>query len=206
MEAFWTFLTNNSNPIDTLLKILMFLGIPVSAIFGAILWILRRWLRGRLRVDVRAFEIITDPVTLVPKIFNEENNPDILADHRIPYVPRDPTQDTQAQLRAALRKTRYLLIVAPTGLGKTREAATLAASLMNEDYRVVRVKMAGWLDVPKEFPPELGSDRRHILIILGDLNGLFSTGSSMQSPKAEQMPTLGQPSYHDRLLGFINKF
>lgn len=38
----------------------------------------------------------------------------------------------QAELKAALTRSRYLLITAPTGYGKTREAGVLAQTMMQE--------------------------------------------------------------------------
>lgn len=206
LQEFWQFLTNNKDPIETLLKILTFLVIPIGGLFTALAWFARRWWRKRLRVGVKTFGVIADSAVLLPKLYAEENNHDPLAHHRIRYQQRDPTRDIQAEFRAALNTTRYLLITAPTGYGKTREASTLAQSLMNEGWRVVRVLKSGWLDIPKEFPPELDDDRRRIVIFLDDLNGLFRTGGFTQSPKTEQMPMLGQPSYHDRLLGVLDAF
>ncbi len=213
-QEIWQFLTTDKNwgqPIFAsliagfiLLLLQILTGLPIKLLkrsLSLLVW----WQNLRLRVDINAFDVITDPTILLPKLYGEENNPDVLAHHRIPYQRRAPDRDIQAELRTALNETRYLLITARTGIGKTREAATLAQSLMIEGYRAVRVK-TGWLDVPKEFPPELGSDRRRILILLDDLNGLFRTGGFMQSPKAEQMTTFGQPSYHDRLRGFLAAF
>jgi tetratricopeptide (TPR) repeat protein len=202
-QEVWKFLSDNAGPLQVLLACLVLL--PFGAVIGGAGWLIRRWWLGRLPVDLEVFEVIADPATLLPKIYNEENDSGPLADHRIPYQPRDPGRDLQAELRQALHSSRYLLITARTGLGKTREAATLAQSLMNEGYRAIRIK-TGWLDRLKEFPPELKGDRRRILILLDDVNGLFSTGGHMQSPRAEQMPMLGQPSYHDRLLGALDDF
>jgi len=196
-----------STVIDITIKVLTVLfgsGLLI-ALIRFVVSLTQRWWRGRLRVEIKSLDVITDPATLLPKLYGEENNPDILAHHRIPYQRRDPARDTQAELRAALNETRYLLITARTGIGKTREAAVLAASFMKEGWRVVRVR-TGWLDVPREFPQELDNDRRRILIFLDDLGGLFRTGSFMQSPKAAEMPMLLQPSYHDRLLGFLDAF
>lgn len=50
----------------------------------------------------------------------------LLADHRITYQPRDPNRDTQAELNAALNRSRCLLVTASTGYGKTREAGRRA--------------------------------------------------------------------------------
>src|SRR3990172_332256 len=161
-KDFWQFVTNNKDPIETVLKVLTFLVIPISAIFTGLAWLVRRWWLRRLRVDVKAFEVISDPVALLPRLYGTEDDPRPLANHRIPYQPRDPDRDIQAELRHALRTSRYLLITARTGLGKTREAATLAQSLINEGYRVVRLKI-GWLDKPKELLPQLHRDRRPIL-------------------------------------------
>jgi len=205
LKDFWQFLTDNKDPLDTLLKLLTFLGLPLGAIFAAVGFLIRRWWLSRLRDEVGVFEVIAEAPTLLAKLYGTENNNSPLADHNIPYQRRDPNRDMQAELRQALNSTRYLLITARSGVGKTREAATLAHSLMNEGFRVLRVN-PGWLDAPKELPRELRGDRRRILILLDDLNGLFRAGGYVQSPKAEQMPMLGQPSYHDRLLAALDAF
>ena len=205
LKDFWQFLTDNKDPLDTLLKLLTFLGLPLGAIFAAVGFLIRRWWLSRLRDEVGVFEVIAEAPTLLAKLYGTENNNSPLADHNIPYQRRDPNRDMQAELRQALNSTRYLLITARSGVGKTREAATLAHSLMNEGFRVLRVN-PGWLDAPKELPRELRVDRRRILILLDDLNGLFRAGGYAQSPKAEQMLMLGQPSYHDRLLAALDVF
>lgn len=207
MDILLKFLSDNKDALDLVLKCLGFIfgsGV-LFVVLRFLVSFVTRWLRERLRIEVKAFDVIADPAILLPKLYGEENNSDLLAHHRIPYQPRDLERDLQTELRSALGSNRYLLITGRAGLGKTREAATLAKSLMNEGYRVIRIK-TGWLDVPKEFPSELQNDRRRILILLDDLNGLFRTGEFMQSPKAEQMLVFRQPSYHDRLLGVLDAF
>ncbi|HXF85478.1 MAG TPA: tetratricopeptide repeat protein [Anaerolineales bacterium] len=188
------------------------IGAAIGAILaiGGIIWAVIKWgfLRGwqkKLRIDVKVFEVITDPAALLPKLFATENDNSPVADHRIPYQRRDPNRDLQAELKAALNRSRYLLITAPTGYGKTREAGVLAQTMMLEGWRVLRIK-TGWLDVPKALPEELNNNRSRILILLDDLNGLFSTGERTQSPRAEQIPLLSEASYHDRLLKVLDTF
>ncbi len=205
LKNLWQFLTDNKDPLDTLLKLLTFLGLPLGAIFTAVIWFVRRWWIGRLRVDLNVFEVLADPAALLPKIYHTENDDSPLADHNIPYQRRDPDHDLQVELRRTLHDSHYLLITARTGLGKTREAATLAASLMLEGWRVLRVRQ-GWIDRPKEPPPELRGDLRRVLILLDDLNRLFGAGKRVQSPRADQAAILGQPSYHDRLLAALDEF
>ena len=142
----------------------------------------------------RSLEFITDPAFLLAKLYAEENDDNPLARHDIPYQRRDPNHDIQRELRSTLNSTRYLLITAPTGIGKTREAAILAQTLMHEGYRVVRVK-SGNLQVPREFPPELSDNPRRILIIADDLNFLFRSAEPIVSPMIGDKATLKSDSY-----------
>jgi hypothetical protein len=155
--------------------------------------------------EIRSWELITDPNALLPKLYNEENNDDPLAYHRIPYLPRDLEHDIQLELRAALSKTRYLLITGRSGLGKTREAAVLARTLMLEGYRVIRIK-PGMLEAPPEFPRELQENHRRILIVADDLNHLFRTGEPTEKRQPNELPTIAFPTYHDRLLETLAAF
>ncbi len=218
LQDVWHYLTTDDVGKQILAGLIVALVLAVLGIIvgipAAILRFIKRALfrrSSRLSEEAQVFEAITDPASLLPKLYSEENNPDPLAHHRIRYQPRDPDpeRDTQAQLRAALNLKRYLLITAPTGYGKTREAATLTQSLMNEGWRVVRVR-AGWLDKPNDLPPALRDDRRRIIILLDDLNGMFSRGDYVQAPQRDTAnhaaAALVQSSYHDRLRDALDAF
>ena len=182
--------------------------ITVGGILWAIFkWGILRWWNNRIRVDLKVFEVISDPGVLLPKLYATENDDSPLADHNIKYQPRNPKQDLQAELKAALTRSRHVLITAPTGYGKTREAGMLAQTMMLEGWRVLRIQ-TGWLDVPKTLPEELGGNRSRVLILLDDLNGLFSVGNRTQSPRVENEKTLmlSQLSYHDRLTQMLDMF
>lgn len=194
---------------DAVIAIVAVLGVSVT-IIGA-LWAIIKWgiLRGwqkRIRVDVKVFELITDPAILLRKLYATESDNNLLADHNIKYQPRDPNRDLQSELKAALNRSRYLLITAPTGYGKTREAGVLAQTMMLEGWRVLRIKNTGWLDIPKTLPAELENNRSRVLIFLDDLNGLFTVGERTESPRAEKIAVLREPSYHDRLLLVLDMF
>ena len=183
------------------------IGAVITAILaiGGVGWaIIQRGWKRKLRVDIKVFEVISDPAVLLPKLFATENDNSPLADHRITYQPRDPNRDIQAELKAAFNRSRYLLITAPTGYGKTREAGMLAQTMLQEGWRVLRIKNTGWLDVPKTLPEELNNNRSRVLILLDDLNGLFSTGERTESPRTEKIPLLSEASYHDRLLQVLD--
>ena len=152
----WDFLANNKDAIGVLLAIFSVL------IVGRGSWLVRRLWKGRLRTEVEVFEITTDPTALLPKLYGTENDDSPLADHRITYQPRDPERDLQAELKAILNRKRYLLITAPTGYGKTREAGMLAQAMMLKGWRVLQIK-TGWLDTPKSLPKELENNRSRIL-------------------------------------------
>ena len=196
--------TENKDAILAIVAVLGVIGAIAGAVWATIKWgFLRLWQRG-LRVDVKVFEVITDPAVLLLKLYATENDNSPLADHNVKYQPRDPNRDLQAELKAAISRSRYLLITAPTGYGKTREAGVLAQTMMLEGWRVLRIKNTGWLDIPRTLPTELNNNRSRVLIFLDDLNGLFSTGERTESPRAGQIPMLSEPSYHDRLLHVLN--
>ena len=159
----------------------------------------------RATEESRSWELLTDPNLLLPKLYNEENNDDPLAYHRIPYQPRDPERDIQLDLRSTLNQTRYLLITGRSGLGKTREAAMLAHSLMLEGYRVIRVKR-GSLEPPRVFPPELQENHRRIFIFIDDLNFLFRTGEPAETRQTEEFAKPSLRSYRDCLLEMLDAF
>ena len=204
MQDLWDFLNQNQNIADLILKILTFvLG---SSLVGVIGWWINRWWIKKRRLDLTVFDVITDPKRLLPKLYGTaegDNRP--LADHNILYQQRHMHRSIQEELRKELNKRRYLLIIAPTGYGKTREAGVLAQGLMAEGYRVVRIR-PGWLDEPNELPAELGNQRSRILLLLDDLTGLFRSGAHIQSPLMERLPVIRWASFHDRLLKAIDAF
>lgn len=196
--------TQNKDAIIVIVAVLGVIGGILGAIWAAIKWGLLRGWQKKLRVDVEVFEVITNPSALLPKLYATENDDSTLADHNIKYQPRDPNRDLQGELKSILNRSRYLLITAPTGYGKTREAGVLAQTMMLEGWRVLLVRNTGWLDVPKTLPIELNNSRSRILIFLDDLNGMFSVGERTESPRAGQIPLLREPSYHDRLLQVLD--
>jgi len=199
----WDFLLNNKDTIETIATIIGALTAVGSAIWGA----LKFWQSRRIRGEVSVFELITDREQLLLKLYNTENDDSPFADHKINYQPRTPGEDLQAKLKTELNFSRYLLITAPTGYGKTREAGMLAQTMMLEGWRVLRIK-SGWLDAPKTLPEQLGGNRSRVLIFLDDLNGLFRAGNLTQSPRMgdDKSFTFRQPSYHDRLLSVLDYF
>ena len=199
MQELLDLIEQYKDAIDLALKCLSFVGL--SSLAGAAWWLLRRsWIK-RQPTEVKVLEIIAGPGVLLPRLYGTEDDDSSLAHHRITYQQRDPDRDIQEELRKALKKKRYLLVVAPTGYGKTREAATLAQTLMLEGYLVLWIK-PGWLDIPKEFPPELDTTHTRLVVFLDNLNHLFRFKTL--DPRSEKEPMLGGISYHNRLLKFLD--
>src|SRR5258706_12846197 len=144
--------------------------------FGVLLWwLIRRWWIRRQPTEVDVFDVIEDPRKLLLQVYNPIND-GLLADQNIPYQYRDSSRDIQDELRNLLKQdNKYLLIKAPTGLGKTREAAVLAQGLMADGYCVLSIK-PGWLDIPKKLPAEITARYRKIVVFLDDLDKLFLFG------------------------------
>ena len=200
IKNLFDFLAQNKDVVAILLTI-------GGGMFGVWKFFIERWWKNKVRVDVKVFDVISDANALLPKLYATENDDSPLADHNIKYQPRDPQRDMQAELKAALNRSRYLLVTAPTGVGKTREAGMLAQTMIHEGWRVLRIR-SGWLDTPKTLPEELNGNRSRVLIFLDDLNGLFSAGERTQSPRMEDEKALAlsQLSFHDRLAQMLDFF
>jgi len=207
-ETLWQFFTSNS--IGQAIVATIVGGLLVEAGTGLFrklfITISSQFHSSRRHIDMKVLEVIEDQTKLLPKIFGQEDNPHPLAHHRIPYQQRDPTHDIQNDLRSDLYLHRYLLIKGRRGVGKTREAVTLAQSfIQHEGYRIVWVKK-GWVDGLGNLPAALGEDHRCVLIFLDDLCTLFRNGDSVQPPEMDKMPLLRRLSYHDRLLRMLDTF
>ena len=143
--------TQNKDAIAAIVAVLGVVGAVITAFGAAIKWgIFHRWQR-RLRVDVNVFEVITDPALLPPKLYATENDNSPLADRNIKFLPRDPNRDLQAELKAALNRSRFLLITAPTGYGKTREPGVLSQTMMLEGWMSLSRYQKNWVEIVREF-------------------------------------------------------
>jgi tetratricopeptide (TPR) repeat protein len=166
---------------------------------------IRAWVRGKpyARQDVTAFEVIREPGQLLPRLFGAPP-PGAFGDLDMPYTPRDPNRDVQAELRRALDERGKLLVVAPSGYGKTREAGMLVDRLIGEGYSAVLVRGEGWLDVPSDWPRELPNNR--IVIVLDDLNRLLPPVVAEQAERETRDPAVRLPTYEERLARFVRYF
>ena len=165
----------------------------------------RAWVRGKpyARQDVTAFEVIRDPGQLLPRLFGAPP-PGAFGDLDMPYTPRDPNRDVQAELRRALDARGRLLVVAPSGYGKTREAGMLVDRLIGEGYSAVLVRGEGWLDVPSDWPRGLPNNR--LVIVLDDLNRLLPPVVAEQAERETRDPAVRLPTYEERLARFVRYF
>ena len=165
----------------------------------------RAWVRGKpyARQDVTAFEVIRDPGQLLPRLFGAPP-PGAFGDLDMPYTPRDPNRDVQAELRRALDARGRLLVVAPSGYGKTREAGMLVDRLIGEGYSAVLVRGEGWLDVPSDWPRGLPNNR--LVIVLDDLNRLLPPVVAEQAERETRDPAVRLPTYEERLARFLRYF
>jgi hypothetical protein len=131
--------------------------------------------RKKLRVaaaDTFAFEVIgPNSSDVVQRIYGsrQQTKDDPLADFNIPYQQRLANQDVLAELRMSLERG-WLLILGPTGLGKTREAAELAQAHSAEGWTVMRLKNHELLTVPESFPADRLGRQPKLLFVLDNLN------------------------------------
>jgi tetratricopeptide (TPR) repeat protein len=206
LRDIWQWILDQPDQVQAVLAVLTALGsvlifVLVNVVYRGGKWLALRLRRKRLTGEASSIHVISDPQALMTSLYGVPRDNDPLADQNIPYQQRTPGRDLQGRLRKELHDHRCLLITGRTGLGKTREAAMLTSSLMNEGWRVVRV-IPGWLEPLTALPAGLNSDRRRVLILLDDLNGLFRAGVAAPSPAKDDPGRL--PSYRDRLSALLD--
>ncbi len=176
---------NNRDLVNNLLS-----GTVPVVLPGAVglIWWLRQQNRDRLLPPDRyPFEIISPGENLLAQLVGGEEK-DPLADARIPYQKRIRERNITEELETRLEADRWLLLVARTGVGKTREAAELTQIYNRNGWTVLYPKLGEWLDVPtREQLGEVGTNRK-LLIFLDDLNQRMFFGQNELSPRAEKSP------------------
>jgi tetratricopeptide (TPR) repeat protein len=122
---------------------------------------------------------------VVQRIYDsrEQTEDDPLADFNIPYVQRREDEDVLAELRTSLAGS-WLLILGPTGLGKTRVAAELAQAYSAEGWTVMRLQNHELLTVPSRFPADRLERQPRLLFVLDNLNGVM--GQDWQVPAEDE--------------------
>ncbi|MBD2629692.1 tetratricopeptide repeat protein [Anabaena variabilis FACHB-164] len=175
------------------------------AIVRFIWWVVQQNRKRKLLPDTFPFEVIK-PQSNALQILLGGNENDPLADYKIPYQDRVPGRNTQDELKQKLDQHRWLLILAPTGWGKTREAANLADRLNNEGWTILKLKRGEWLEAPPILPEDkIGTDRK-LLFFLDDLNNKMFGGRIEQSPKADDpLQPLNKP-LQERLFNTLEAY
>jgi tetratricopeptide (TPR) repeat protein len=155
------------------------------------------------RKEVNAFEIIHEWDKLLPRLYGEAPS-GTLGDLDMPYTRRNPKKDLQTELREKLNAHKKILLLAPSGYGKTREAGKLVESMIARGYRAILVHSKGWLDVPQHWPDGLPNNQ--IVIVLDDLNRLIPSSPTVQMERETCDPAVRLPSYEQRLVRFVRYF
>ncbi|MEQ8383383.1 MAG: tetratricopeptide repeat protein [Coleofasciculus sp. A1-SPW-01] len=148
-------------------------------------WMLQQRRQRQILPDTFPFDVIKPQSKVLPAILGGDTN-DPLADYKIPYQERISGRSIHDELKQKLDESRWVLILAPTGIGKTREAANLAQRLNTEGWTILHLKRGEWLDALPRFPEDkIGTDRK-LLFFLDDLNSKIYGGRIEQSPKADE--------------------
>ncbi len=165
---------------------IVILGVGIVPLAGRFLWWMIQQRRQRqIFPDTFPFDIIKPQSKVLQAILGGDQN-DPLADYKIPYQERISGRSIYDELKQNLDESRWVLILAPTGIGKTREAANLAQRLNTEGWTILNLKRGEWLDALPRFPEDkIGTDRK-LLFFLDDLNSKMYGGRIEQSPKADE--------------------
>ncbi|TRU06814.1 MAG: tetratricopeptide repeat protein [Microcystis sp. Msp_OC_L_20101000_S702] len=136
------------------------------------------------------FTKIAPNSNVIPIIYKrDEKDKSPLADHNIIYQHRMADRNFTNELLQNLEENRWLIILGPTGIGKTREAAEVAQRLNHEGWTVLVLKLGEWLERPENKQLEaIGTDRK-LLFFLDDLNSYMRRSLKIdQNPQAKDSP------------------
>ncbi|MEM8503854.1 MAG: tetratricopeptide repeat protein [Cyanobacteria bacterium P01_D01_bin.1] len=176
-QTLWQFALDNA-------EIAIFL---MTATAGGAAWFGKQaWQRFARRKKRLPLPVDTFPFTVIPpntadverRIYasKQQTPDDPLADFNIPYQQRVSEQDTQQVLMERLEARRWLLILGPTGLGKTREAGRLAQAHAQQGWTVMRLNNHQLLTVPDSFPIDRLERQPKLLFVLDNLNQAMVSG------------------------------
>ena len=167
----------------------------------------KRFVRRKKRLPV---PVDTFPFTVIPpnatdlerQIFasKQQTPDDPLADFNIPYQQRVSEQDTQQVLMERLEAKRWLLILGPTGLGKTREAGRLAQTHAQQGWTVMRLDNHQLLTVRDSFPADRLGRQPKLLFVLDNLNQAMVSGRVSELAEPESKAALLESPLQMRLL------
>ncbi|MFM6514402.1 MAG: tetratricopeptide repeat protein, partial [Microcystis panniformis] len=182
------FYQTNKDWIDNLLS--GALVTVVLAIIGFIWWYRQQKRQVRIIEPSLPFTKIAPNSNVIPIIYKrDEKDKSPLADHNIIYQHRMADRNFTNELVQNLEQNRWLIIVGPTGIGKTREAAEVAQRLNHEGWTVLVLKLGEWLERPENKQLEaIGTDRK-LLFFLDDLNSYMRRSLQIdQNPQAKDSP------------------
>jgi len=146
------FYQTNKDWIDNLLS--GALVTVVLAIIGFIWWYRQQKRKVRIIEPSLPFTKIAPNSNVIPIIYKrDEKDKSPLADHNIIYQHRMADRNFTNELLQNLEENRWLIILGPTGIGKTREAAEVAQRLNHEGWTVLEVRVIATARDEKE--PEL---------------------------------------------------
>ncbi|MDB9417516.1 tetratricopeptide repeat protein [Microcystis aeruginosa] len=182
------FYQTNKDWIDNLLS--GALVTVVLAIIGFIWWYREQKRKVRIIEPSLPFTKIAPNSNVIPIIYKrDEKDKSPLADHNIIYQHRMADRNFTNELLQNLEENRWLIILGPTGIGKTREAAEVAQRLNHEGWTVLVLKLGEWLERPENNQLEaIGTDRK-LLFLLDDLNSYMRRSLEVeQNPQAKDSP------------------
>ena len=182
------FYQTNKDWIDNLLS--GALVTVVLAIIGFIWWYREQKRKVRIIEPSLPFTKIAPNSNVIPIIYKrDEKDKSPLADHNIIYQHRMADRNFTNELLQNLEENRWLIILGPTGIGKTREAAEVAQRLNHEGWTVLVLKLGEWLERPENNQLEaIGTDRK-LLFFLDDLNLPMRRSLEIdQNPQAKDSP------------------
>ncbi|MEP0911305.1 tetratricopeptide repeat protein [Leptolyngbya sp. GB1-A1] len=188
----------------------------LTALIGVIVFLRRQLAQDKSRQPVELsdtfpFEIIAprSPDVVRRLIGSSNDDPvDPLADFNIPYQRRDADRNVQKEMERLLQERRSILILGKSGIGKSREAAELAARFNQHGWAILKLKSWEWQAIrkPSQLPIDrIGTDRQ-ILFWFDDLNRPLYQDAAWRKEKSDNALQLGLSPLPERLLELLEAY
>ena len=135
-----------------------------AAVFKAVKWYLARRYRSE---KASPFDVVK-PGGEVKKLLLGGDDDDALAARNVPYQARRAGRVVRDEIEGLFAQKQGVLILGRKGIGKTREAVELVASLNREGWTVLDLRRP--ITAPGALPEEALGANRKLLFFCDDLN------------------------------------
>jgi tetratricopeptide (TPR) repeat protein len=192
-QIIWEFYNSHKDPVNLILTT-AFSGFGLT---GLNWWRERQQKRHRARIadDNLPFKVVRPNQDVFPAIFGREESEYLhsaLIDWKIPLQDRERNIDHRDRIEQLLETDHWVIILGPTGIGKTREMAEVAHRFSRRGWTVMVFtgKLEGDRFPEEQFTVEDKDIRRNVLFVFDDLHIQMRRNQPIRENRATEEQSL----------------